>query len=121
MYRNVATEMSHDPNGQTELARPNRPDQNGSDRNGSDCKGSDRNGQNKKSCTRQTIWMQWYATVCRKATSINGKCLEKGTEFLIDYISNESDVENAMIGDVRNSIVATCDIRHDQRQARIYQ
>jgi len=34
MYSNVATEMSRDRNGQTELARPNRPDRNGSDRNG---------------------------------------------------------------------------------------
>jgi len=34
MYRNVATEMSRDRNGQTESARPNWPDRNGSNGNG---------------------------------------------------------------------------------------
>jgi len=55
MYGNVATEMSHDRNGQTETARPNRPDRNGSDRNGSERIGQTETAQNESAIPKSRV------------------------------------------------------------------
>jgi len=52
------TEMSRDRRGQTELARPNRPDRNGSDRNR-----SDRNGQTESARPKSPVPRQEDLTV----------------------------------------------------------